>query len=181
MLHVDGVPDELWEVLRGHLWHATSSTNARSILDSKKIKHDIPEAFYCDAFVRSFGGVSLFDFRVPPNALQLDPSSWRGWLGREKRAPVAVWFRIDVNACAQDSIIEPAALFGMWQCYGGNLKILPAVEAAHVGPVPIDAIASVLLIDAFDSRRFLQLEHVALMHCVLPKFSKGNLNARRYR
>lgn len=47
MLHVDGVPDELWEVLTGHLWHATSSTNARSILGSKKIKHDIPEAFYC--------------------------------------------------------------------------------------------------------------------------------------
>lgn len=159
---ISGVPDKLWSVLQNNLWHATSLRHAHAIIKSKYIKHHTLESFYPDGFSRSIGAVSLFDFRNPSEALRLNPECWTGWLGKERRAPLAVWLRIEANQCMQRSIIEPHSLFRIWQSQGQAYKILPCVEAAHVGSIPIRAITGILLINAFNVCQFYLLDDIAL-------------------
>jgi hypothetical protein len=136
--------------LRNGLWHSTSYGRYVQILESGAI---LPEPSIADnerhgtamgpdfyPFVRWLGGVSLFDFRDfdERNYGERFPmSNWQDFVPRPG-LPVgrAVWIGID-RAQVQQSLIEGHALTARWQSESAyHHKVMPMIEAAHVGAVP---------------------------------------------
>lgn len=148
------IPSSLWNILEDNLWHATSIQSAIKIFQSNLIRFDNPKSFYPDSYVRNIGAVSLFDFRGG-YWQNIDTSYWIGWLGKEKRAPYAVWFCIDELKCDQSAIISGYDVYRCWLADGNNKKIIPYVEGAHKGYVKLKSVSKILIIDAFNKEVFL--------------------------
>jgi len=135
--------------LRGRLWHTTHPDRFKSILASGAIlpEPDIPDdERYCTGggkehypYVRSLGGVSLFDFS------QFDPdeyekrcpsSSWAYFVPHHLHWGCAVWIEIDRTQVAP-KLISGRDLLSRWKAddaYGHN--IMPEIEAAYLGGLP---------------------------------------------
>ena len=145
--------------LLNKLWHTTSPERFNSILVTGAIlpEPDIPEdkrwktsqgsEYY--PFVRSLGGVSLFDFD------QFDPetygnkypmSSWYEFVPYQTGQEAAIWIEIDRQLIAPQFISGPA-LVEKWNSEGAHQhSIMPYIEAAHIGPLPRTSFSRALLV-----------------------------------
>ena len=145
--------------LRGRLWHTTHPDPFKSILASGAILPgpDIPDRERdCTGggkehypYVRTLGGVSLFDFS------QFDPdeyekrcpsSSWAYLVPHHLHWECAVWIEIDREQVAP-KLISGRDLLSRWKAdgaYGHN--IMPEIEAAYLGDVPAAAFKRAFLV-----------------------------------
>lgn len=155
MLVGPGSMGALHERLHGGLWHTTRPDRIPSIFSSGSlmVEPDISETERWGRpdhppFVRKIGGVSLFDF------LDFDPgrysethplSSWQHFVPYRKSWGGAVWLRIDRAAVAQ-GLLSTDEVMKRWTCDGNHrYNVMPRIEAAHIGDLPISAISSAFL------------------------------------
>ena len=77
-----GLPERLWEVLDGRLWHATARVGLKGILADGEIR--IVGDRYGNSFCRHLGCIALLDFG--PTAVDDwgQFKSWIGWLGDQQ-------------------------------------------------------------------------------------------------
>jgi hypothetical protein len=133
--------------LRGGIWHTTNQSRFTQILEAGAIlpEPDIPErerwgtARGSDghSYVRSIGGISLFDFRnfdaevyeakVPGNSLGYFVPCCSQW-------DSAVWIEIDEGLTP--AFISGVALLARRDAEGSCRRIMALIEAAHIGPLP---------------------------------------------
>jgi hypothetical protein len=145
--------------LRGGLWHTTHPDRFDSILASGAIlpEPNIPDRErYCTGggqehypYVRTLGGVSLFDFA------QFDPdeyekrcpaSSWGYFVPHHLHWECAVWIEIDREQAAH-RLISGLDLVAKWKsesAYGHN--IMPEIEAAYLGGLSVAAFKRAFLV-----------------------------------
>ena len=141
-----GLPEHLWAVLDGLLWHATGPDGLKGILADGEIR--IVGDRYGNSFCRQLGCVALLDFGRTAVDDWGQFNNWSGWFGDQQQARVAVWLEIDRRGAAEN-VIDAGALHQKWK---KNLskQIIPGVEAGHRGPVPVACIRNVLLIDRYE-------------------------------
>ena len=143
------------KLLLGKLWHSTSPIRYQMIKDAGWIfpNPPIPEKerwgvsrgpdFY--PYVRSIGGVSLFDFEGidPDNYGEEYPSSsWYEFVPYRRTWGLAIWLEINRDLIFE-AFIDGQTLLNKWKhekAYKHN--IMPIIEAAHIGPIPLEAINS---------------------------------------
>jgi hypothetical protein len=144
--------------LRGSVWHTTNSDRFRGVVRSGAI---LPEPDIKDAdrwstsqgsanypYVHTLGGVSLFDFRDfdPEYYSDVYPiSTWREFVPYRSAWREAVWIEIDISQLG-DAFISGPALLARWKVEPVGNRIMPEIEAAHVGPLPQSAFKEVLLV-----------------------------------
>jgi hypothetical protein len=141
--------------LRGSVWHTTNSERFQAIVCSGAI---LPEPDIKDSerwstglgsehypYVRTLGGVSLFDFR-----LNFDPEqyrmkypicSWNEFVPYRSVWGEAVWIEIDVSQLG-NTLVSGPALLARWKAEQLGNRIMPEIEAAHLGPLPISVFKS---------------------------------------
>jgi hypothetical protein len=154
--------------LVGGLWHSTHPDRFKGILSSGAI---LPEPGIEDRdrwgasqgpdhypYVRTLGGVSLFDFD------QFDPESyssrwpfsdWRTFIPYQQ--PGAVWIEIDRQKVGPPQLISRAELMAKWKTETKPGNIMPYIEAAHLGPLPRAAFRRAFLVREGDSHIHPQL------------------------
>lgn len=131
--------------LVGSLWHTTSISRFESIKSTGfiEVEPDLPEKErYGIPFVRSLGGVSLFDFRefdaqkydvdFPANSISEFIPFKRIW-GR------SVWLKIDDAAIAKN-LHSGKQIRTLWHDMDSRKKFMAEVEGAHIGNIPVSAI-----------------------------------------
>jgi hypothetical protein len=158
--------------LCGRLWHTTHPDRFKSILMSGAILQEpnIPdEERYCTGggkehypYVRTLGGVSLFDFyKFDPDdfddanpdayAKRCPSSTWGTFVPYRTDWGCSVWIEIDRERVASQ-FISGSDLLAKWKsdsAYGHN--IMPEIEAAHLGPISCTAFKRVLLVRKNDN------------------------------
>lgn len=151
---------EFLTMLGEGLWHTTSLERYSNILKTKAV---LPEPGIPDSarwktaagpkhypYVRSLGGVSLFEFRgfEPESYRAAYPmSTWEEFVPYRSSWGAAIWLKIDRDAASM-SLIDPKALVERWNrenAHGHTL--MPMIEAAHVGPIPVERICRVMRVD----------------------------------
>jgi hypothetical protein len=144
--------------LQGCVWHTTNSERFRGIVrcaailpepdikDSDRWSTSLGSEYY--PYVRTLGGVSLFDFRDfdPEHYSEVYPNSmWREFVPYRPAWGEAVWIEIDVSLLG-DAFISGPALLARWKADTVGNRIMPQIEAAHLGPLPRSAFKEVLLV-----------------------------------
>lgn len=140
------VPKEL----KGRVWHSTSKENALKIDKHGYIvaEPDIDESKRWGGksqsvhpFVRSIGGISLFDFRLPNSHISEILYSFipcrAGW-------SQTVWFEINV-LYLDDSFLSAEQVRLRWIKAGMNRQYMPKLEAASLRPIPTKHINSIYI------------------------------------
>lgn len=137
-------------ILLGGLWHSTNRDRLELILSSGAIlpEPDIPnKSRWCASsgpehypFVRSLGGVSLFDFMGYDHEMYAREysSSVSAFVPFRPGMGNPVWIEINRSDC-QKSIINGDDLLEKWnseEAYGHN--IMPLIEVAHIGEISTD-------------------------------------------
>ena len=136
------------ERLHGGLWHTTHPERFEGIVRSGAIRPepDIPgdERWAAAAagkeyypYVRTIGGVSLFDFdQFDPDKYEEDcPASiWVEFVPYRSAWKCAAWIEIDRNKIARD-FISGVDLWSRWKADNArHHMIMPFIEAAHLNP-----------------------------------------------
>jgi hypothetical protein len=145
--------------LCGRLWHTTHPDRFKSILVSGAIlpEPDIPDRErYCTGggkehypYVRTLGGVSLFDFaQFDPDEYEIrcPSSSWAYFVPHHLHWERAVWIEIDREQVSP-KLISGRDLLSKWKAdaaYGHN--IMPEIEAAYLGGLPRTAFKRAFLV-----------------------------------
>ncbi len=156
---------EVLEILIGGLWHTTSPIRFRSILSDKAIlpEPDIPNTerwktfggpeFY--PYVRTLGGVSLFDLREF-NPIQYSNdyplSTWEVFIPYREEWGESVWIEIDYRKIGSN-LLSWAEIVTRWKeekAYKNT--IMPHIEAAHIGPIDTNFFKQALLIGPDDEK-----------------------------
>jgi len=149
--------------LCGGLWHTTHPDRFTRILKSGSIlsEPDIPNSERWGAladrdhcsYVRFLGGVSLFDFdRFDPESYRerCPSSSWEYFVPYHSIWERAVWIELDREKIASQTI-SGADLLTKWKAenaYGH--RIMPEIEAAHIGPLSRTAFKRAFLVQKTD-------------------------------
>ncbi len=159
------LPESLWEILDGRLWHATGPEGLEGILTDSEIR--IMGTRYQGSLCRFLGCVALFDFG-PTAVDDWDQfRNWSGWFGHQQNSRIAAWLEID--RCAAGARVKDAReLHRIWQDHKCK-TFIPGVEAGHEGPVSIGVIGKVLLIDRYDKSTFTL--HDGIDESLLPNLS----------
>lgn len=159
------LPAELWRLLDGGLWHATTASGLAGILSDGHIR--LMEATrWPGSLCRQKGWVSLYDFG--PTAFDREGFNfWDGWFGSRRTGRCTIWLKIDRGAAVEKLMDPPSVRAAFWQeCeerkLAGDHKLygepwgqfIPFVEAGHRGPIPTSAIVGALVIDQHDWVRF---------------------------
>lgn len=140
------------EILREGIWHTTSVERFEGILAAGSILPDppIPDmdrwGTACGPshypFVRSIGAVSVFDFSGFDEAtyeVKYPNSMWRIFVPCFSKWAESIWIELDRSAI-KDRFIDGKAVVERWKQQNElGRKIMPIIEAAHIGPVPISA------------------------------------------
>jgi hypothetical protein len=142
-----GLPEDLWEHIDEQLWHATARDGLDGIIADEEIRVAVCDR-YAGSFSRKQGGGSLFDFGPTSEDVPNQFHNWCGWFGHQQRARVAVWLEIDRASVLESLMDAKAAREASKQDSGATF--IPGVEACHKGPIPLAAVADVLLIDQHD-------------------------------
>jgi hypothetical protein len=157
----------IWKELHGRLWHVTRPDLFLRILDDKAIKPDpdMPDnerwGTACGPshypYVRSIGGVSLFDlwkFDPAQYDAKFTQSNWRYFIPWPKIWAGAVWIEIRLVDIEPD--FKPASILkDGWDCQGNRgRKRMPLIEAAHIGDLPIDAFHRIIFIRDSDNGEY---------------------------
>jgi hypothetical protein len=151
--------------LCGRIWHTTTEERFEGILRSGEIspEPDIPDSDRWSTglgpehypYVRSFGGVSLFDFRqfnAEAYSKKYPLSQWRAFVPCQRSRNSAVWIEIDREQVSAQFISGPE-LVARWEAEKAHgHKIMPQIEAAHVGAVPRRAFKKALLVRINDDQ-----------------------------
>lgn len=145
-----GLPEPLWQVLDGRLWHATGPDGLRGILADEEIR--ITGQRYENSLCRKLGCVALFDFGLTAVDRWNHFTKWGGWLGHQQNARVAIWLEIDRRVAAE-CVIDAGKMRRKWK-KNLSMQCIPGVEAGHEGPVPLGSIGEVVLIDRECHARF---------------------------
>jgi hypothetical protein len=139
----------VWQELYGRLWHTTHPKRFQDILIRGAI---LPEPDVTDddrwktgrgsegyPYVRSIGGVSLFDFDdFDPERYgeQCPASSWADFVPFRKDWGCAIWIEID-RAQVAERFVSGRDLFARWKLEKAyRHTIMPYIEAAYVGELP---------------------------------------------
>lgn len=135
------------KILLNRLWHSTSIDRFNNILKDGVIKPepDLPDSVrWCTGlgpmhypYVRTLGGVSLFDFSgfVLADYEKEYSSSWYTFVPNRHGGGNKIWIEINREA-VKDSLILGQELITRWEeekAYGHN--IMPIIEIAHLGPI----------------------------------------------
>ncbi len=137
----------MWAHLDGRLWHATARDDLHGIIADEEIRVAVGDR-YAGSFSRNLGGVSLFDFGPASEDVPNQFHNWCGWFGHQQEARVAVWLEID-RASVLESLMD-AKVAREASKQDLSATFIPGVEACHIGPIPLAAVADVLLIDQHD-------------------------------
>lgn len=137
--------------LVGGVWHTTSQDRFLRILGCGAIlpepgisEHERwgtaggPEGY---PYVRSIGGVSLFDFRefeAESYSVEYRASSWEYFVPCDLSWDSAVWIEIDYESLGS-AFISGIELLTRRETEGSCRRIMPQIEAAHIGPLPCRA------------------------------------------
>ncbi len=137
--------------LVGGVWHTTNQDRFLRILEYGAIlpEPDIPErerwgtavASEGYPYVRSIGGVSLFDlrgFESESYSAEYRSSSWEYFVPCHLSWDSAVWIEIDHEALGP-AFVSGVELLGRWKAEGSFRRIMPLIEGAHTGPLPCRA------------------------------------------
>jgi hypothetical protein len=152
--------------LANRIWHTTTEERFTSISNDGAI---LPEPNIPDIdrwgtamgpekhpFVRSIGGVSLFDFRdFQPEEYdkQYPNSSWREFVPCRPKNKSAVWIEIRLSQ-VDESFVDGVTLLSRWNSSDERYrKIMPLIECAHIGPIGTSAFGEVLVYHK-NSQRF---------------------------
>jgi len=134
--------EEVLAELVSGVWHTTSQDRFRSILQCGAIlpEPDIPENERWGGFpyVRSIGGVSLFDFRefdAASYSEKYPSSSWGTFIPCLESWDSAVWIEIDDELLGR-AFLSGSDLLKRWKAEKSSRRIMPLIEAAHIGPLP---------------------------------------------
>ena len=152
------------ETLQGSLWHTTSQTRFTGIRSKQAILRDppIPDDERWSTrlgpdgwpYVRTLGGVSLFDFaEFEPDAYsaRCPMSSWREFVPFRKDWGASIWIEIDRQKAAQ-LLVNPAELLARQKRENAyRHRIMPHIEACYMGDVPSSLFVRALLIANGDS------------------------------
>lgn len=99
-------------------------------------------------FVRSIGGVSLFDFQNfrPEEYAQNYPySSWCEFVPCRPQHTSAIWIEIE-SSQIDDNFINGQELLLKWKSSGELYrKIMPMIECAHIGPINKTVFGEILI------------------------------------
>jgi len=137
------------EELIGSLWHTTNQKKYSEILLSGFISPDpdIPDEERWSTsqgtehypFVRTLKGVSLFDFSTfKPNeySKKHPASSWSEFVPYRNAWSSSIWIEIDRDTIV-DNFISGITLLEKWKQENAyKNKIMPIIEAAHIGAIP---------------------------------------------
>ena len=142
--------------LHGSVWHATNSQRYERILSGGAI---LPEPAIPDSdrwgtapgtigcpYVRSIGGISVFDFRDfdPEEYSKSFPvSSWREFVPYRSAWGEAIWIEVDLPK-VMAGFISGRKIFNRWKAEQAANRFMPLIEAAHVGALPVAAFRKVL-------------------------------------
>jgi hypothetical protein len=151
--------------LCGGLWHTTHPERFKAILASGALLPDpeVPDADRWGTsqgpdhypYVRTLGGVSLFDFDqfdAEAYSEKYPLSCWYEFVPYRQRWGCSVWIEIDRLRVGLQLISGPQ-LLARWKAdkaYGHN--IMPFIEAAHLGPVPRAAFRRCFLVRKEDDQ-----------------------------
>lgn len=101
--------------------------------------------------VRHLGGVSLFDFggfSADAYEVSYPLSNWYEFVPCPSRWPEAVWLEID-RAAVMSNFVGGTALVKIWNDFRlHRRRVMPIIEAAHLGPIPVASIVRVVPITA---------------------------------
>lgn len=149
--------------LYGGLWHTTHPDRFNRILASGAIlaEPDIPDAERWSTsqgkdlypYVRSLGGVSLFDFDQfdrETYSEECPNSNWGEFVPYRMDWGCSVWIEIDRAQVARQ-LISASRLLEEWKSNGAGRKIMPGIEAAHKGDLPRTAFKRAFLVGKGDS------------------------------
>ena len=153
--------DEVMETLHGGLWHTTSPERFDSISRDEEILPDppTPDADRWGAsrgpdyfpYVRTLGGISLFDFSDfdPSGYSDSYPmSTWTEFVPFRETWGASIWIGIN-RATVRGALIAPAKLVQRWKDTDSyRHRVMPYIEAAHLGPIPSEAWSRTLLVGA---------------------------------
>jgi hypothetical protein len=155
---------DLWPLLRPGLWHSTTPTRYRAILDDGEIRPDGGRGgnVYKGSLAVSIGAVSLFDF---------ESASEEDALGTYGKWCTHLWLPdIDTRLTVWISMnrdLLPGRLILAKEC--GKLatreakNYYPRVEACHLGPVPANAFTGMIAVSPCGFER-LPIGPAALPH-----------------
>ena len=143
------IPDQLWALLYGHKWHATSILGLIGMVDSSAIMLRPGYNSFCKT---ELVAISLFDFG--PTARDIKSGGhWSEWCGYQQASKarglgfpekqVGIWLRIN-DAYRSEKLIDACTVRAMWKKHLVG-KILPGVEGAHQGPLNLDQIDQVVV------------------------------------
>ena len=147
-------PRELWQHLKGRLWHATGPRTLRSIMDDGEIRIGVVDR-YKNALTRKLGCVSLFDFGpaagkgMTAENLRFSIMNMHGWLSGTRipgGSRGVIWLEVD-RAHMCERLIDPVAMRELSRTESRFLRFIDGVEAGHRGPLPVSDLAGVLVID----------------------------------
>ncbi len=145
--------------LHGKIWHTTSIERYRLIIRDGAIMSEPPtvkdserwkteKGPYLYPYVRVIGGVSLFDFRgfdENDYSEKYPLSSWSIFVPRLSKWHTAVWIEIDIRPVV-NNLIFGQALVDQWKEQKAyKHTIMPIIEVAHIGPLPVEAFRSILI------------------------------------
>jgi hypothetical protein len=144
------------ETLRGSVWHTTNTERYKGILSVGAI---LPEPPIPDSdrwgtalgtvgcpYVRSIGGVSLFDFRDfdPEEYSNKYPiGTWREFVPYRSAWGEAIWIEVDVSEIMA-GFISGREILDRWKAEQASNRFMPLIEAAHIGALPLRAFKQVL-------------------------------------
>lgn len=158
------------ENLLGGFWHTTSDVGFKCIIQSGFIMAEPPipdaERYGGISFVRSLGGVSVFDF--PSNfdfeAYEADVqvNSIGEFIPFKRSWGRSIWLRIDTEIVL-DALKSGKEIRALWKELESTKRFMAEIEGAHIGNIPIAAIQEAFAIDADDCRRSC-LNHLLPRH-----------------
>lgn len=144
--------------LQGGVWHTTKVSRFQGILRSAAIlpEPEIPDSERWSTsqgsewypYVRTLGGVSLFDFRKfnrEQYSEEFPVSTWAEFVPYRSEWKEAVWIEIDVGKLGK-AFISGEGVLSRWKSAKDGNRIMPGIEAARVGPLPHTAFKTIFTV-----------------------------------
>jgi hypothetical protein len=141
-------------------WHATTVKRYHAILETGYI---LPEPKINDderwgtgmgsshyPFVRKIGGVSIFDFfgfEPDQYSEKFPASSWRSFVPTQRNWNRAVWIKLSPEKMPGKFLNGLELRKIQWDQEALKNMLMPRIECAHIGPIPIKSFVQILLYD----------------------------------
>lgn len=149
---------EFPHTLVNRIWHTTTEERFKSILSDGAI---LPEPVIPDSerwgtamgpekypFVRSIGGVSLFDFRDFQSEQyehRYPNSSWRTFVPCRTKNESAVWIEVRLSEI-EGNFVDGLTLLNRWKrSREQHRKLMPLIECAHLGSIGVNAFGKIYI------------------------------------